>query len=53
MDLRAHARHCLAFSRKMTEGLLAGFKTPDDWVFQVHPESNHALWIAAQPGTDR
>jgi uncharacterized damage-inducible protein DinB len=46
MELRDHARHTLDFSRRFTEGLLASFKTPEDWVFQLHPKANHALWVA-------
>lgn len=47
MEIRDHARHALAFSRRLTSGLLASFKKPEDWVFQIHPKANHALWIAA------
>jgi uncharacterized damage-inducible protein DinB len=47
MELRDHARHALSFSRRMNEKLLASLNTPEDWVFQVHPKANHALWIAA------
>jgi hypothetical protein len=50
MELRNHARHALAFSRRLSSGLLASFKTPEDWVFQIHPKANHALWIAAHIG---
>ncbi|MEX2174735.1 MAG: DinB family protein [Pirellulaceae bacterium] len=32
--------------RQMSERLLQDFKTPDEWVFQVHPNCNHALWFA-------
>jgi len=45
MEVRDHARHALSLSRRLLEGLLAGFKTPEQWVFQVHPKANHALWI--------
>jgi uncharacterized damage-inducible protein DinB len=50
MELRDHARHALTFSRRLSSGLLASFKTPEDWVFQIHPKANHALWIAAHLG---
>lgn len=50
MELRDHARHLLQFSRKFTEGLLASFKTPEDWVFQIHPKVNHAMWITGHLG---
>jgi uncharacterized damage-inducible protein DinB len=46
MNLRDHARFALSFSRRLTENLLATFKTRDEWLFQVHPKVNHALWIA-------
>jgi uncharacterized damage-inducible protein DinB len=32
-------------SRKTCEGMLADFKTPDDWVYQVDPSANHAMWF--------
>jgi uncharacterized damage-inducible protein DinB len=50
MELRDHARHLLQFSRKFTEGLLCSFKTPEDWVFQIHPKVNHAMWITGHLG---
>jgi uncharacterized damage-inducible protein DinB len=50
MELREHARHALTFSRRLSSGLLASFKTPEDWVFQIHPKANHALWITAHIG---
>ena len=46
MELRDHAHHALRFSRRMSDGLLGSFKTPEDWVFQIHPKANHPLWIA-------
>ncbi|HEX3659049.1 MAG TPA: DinB family protein [Pirellulales bacterium] len=36
----------LVDSHTYTEGLLAGFKTPEEWTHQVHPEANHAMWVA-------
>src|SRR5690606_31898417 len=50
MELRDHARHLLQFSRRFTENLLASFKTPEDWVFQIHPKVNHAMWITGHLG---
>ncbi|HEX6963378.1 MAG TPA: DinB family protein, partial [Lacipirellula sp.] len=47
---RDHARQALVFSRRLSSGLLASFRTPEDWVFQIHPKANHALWIAAHIG---
>jgi uncharacterized damage-inducible protein DinB len=46
MELRDHGRHALKFSRRLSEGLLGSFKTPENWVFQIHPKANHPLWIA-------
>jgi uncharacterized damage-inducible protein DinB len=46
MELRDHARHALKFSRRLSAGLLGSFKTPENWVFQIHPKANHPLWIA-------
>jgi uncharacterized damage-inducible protein DinB len=46
MELREHARYALKFSRRLSEGLLGSFKTPENWVFQIHPKANHPLWIA-------
>lgn len=50
MEFRDHARHLLQFSRKFTEGLLSSFKTPEEWVFQIHPKVNHAMWITGHLG---
>jgi uncharacterized damage-inducible protein DinB len=50
MDLKSHIRHSLATARRMTEGILNAFQTEDDWLFQVHPKVNHALWIVAHLG---
>jgi uncharacterized damage-inducible protein DinB len=50
MELRDHARHALVFVRRMTEGLLASCQTRGDWLHQVHPKANHALWIAGHLG---
>jgi hypothetical protein len=50
MELRDHARHALLFARRMTEGLLASLKTREQWLYQVHPKANHALWIAGHLG---
>ena len=36
----------LVTSRNYVEGLLAGFKKPEEWTHQVHPEANHAMWFA-------
>jgi hypothetical protein len=50
MDLKAHARYELEAARRMTEGVLAAFKTQSDWLYQSHPKANHALWITGHLG---
>ena len=37
--------------RQNSERLLADFKTPEQWTFQVHPNCNHALWFAGHMAT--
>jgi len=32
-------------SRQTSEAMLTDFKTPDDWVYQVDPSANHAMWF--------
>jgi len=33
-------------ARQYTEALLSDFKSLDQWLHQVHPQANHALWFA-------
>ena len=37
--------------RQNSERLLADFRTPQEWTFQVHPNCNHALWFAGHMAT--
>lgn len=37
--------------RQNSERLLADFRTPEEWTFQVHPSCNHALWFAGHMAT--
>ena len=46
MSLQQRLERQLHSTRQMSEKLLADFKTPHDWVHQVHPGCNHALWFA-------
>ena len=46
MALKERLERNLAKVRQVSERLLVDFKTPDEWVFQVHPNCNHALWFA-------
>jgi hypothetical protein len=35
----------LSSARQLTEGLLATFKTPEQWTHQICASANHALWF--------
>lgn len=50
MSLQAHAKHGLALSRRMMDGILVSFQTDDDWFYQAHPKANHAIWIIGHLG---
>jgi len=51
MALKERLLRQLKNTREMSERLLADFKTPQDWTFQVHPSCNHALWFAGHMAT--
>jgi hypothetical protein len=46
MTLKERLQRNLVAVRKASERLLTDFRTPQQWVFQVHPSCNHALWFA-------
>lgn len=46
MSLKERLRRQLVSTRQLSERLLADFRTPQEWVHQVHPGCNHALWFA-------
>jgi uncharacterized damage-inducible protein DinB len=46
MSLQQRLDRQLRSTRQLSEKLLADFKTPQEWVHQVHPGCNHALWFA-------
>lgn len=50
MNIKAHARSSLNLARRLTSSMLSDFNTLNDWVFQVHPQANHALWILGHLG---
>ena len=50
MDLKAHATSSLNLARRLTTSMLSDFNTLNDWVFQAHPQANHALWIVGHLG---
>ncbi len=31
--------------RRLSEAFLKDFQKPEEWLFQVHPTANHALWF--------
>ena len=45
MDKKQRLKSWLEFARNRTENWLEPFKTPQDWVHQLFPGANHALWI--------
>lgn len=45
MAMKDRLKMWLEQSRKTSEGMLADFKTPQDWVYQVDPSANHAMWF--------
>lgn len=51
MSLKDHLQRQLTNARKASEQLLADFKTPQEWTYQVHPACNHALWFAGHMAT--
>ena len=51
MSRKERIKTLLQVSRDTSEKMLADFKTPQDWVFQVHPQANHALWFAGHMAT--
>ena len=50
MDLKDHARYALTSQRFFTEQILEGFKSRDQWLYQSHPQANHAMWIVGHLG---
>ena len=50
MNLREHAKSMLKRSRGLLESIIESFHSEDDWFYQAHPKSNHALWIVAHIG---
>lgn len=50
MERKARLKMWLDFTRKRTEGWLEAFQSPADWVHQIFPDANHALWIIGHIG---
>ena len=51
MDPKQRLQRQLVEMRQRSERLLADFRTPEQWTFQVHPTCNHALWFAGHMAT--
>lgn len=45
MDYKPRLKALLEQARETSEKMLASFKTPQDWTYQVHPNANHAMWF--------
>jgi hypothetical protein len=45
MDYKPRLKALLEQARQTSENMLASFKTPQDWTYQVHPNANHAMWF--------
>lgn len=45
MNQKERLRRQLLATREFSERALADFVTPQDWVHQIYPGSNHALWF--------
>ena len=45
MEFKQRLKRQLLQARQLSEKLLADFKTPAQWVYQVHENCNHALWF--------
>lgn len=50
MERKARLKLWLEFTRKRTDGLLSAFQSREDWVHQIFPGANHALWIVGHIG---
>lgn len=46
MSLQDRLRRQLVKTRELSEKLLADFHTREEWLHQVHPGCNHAVWFA-------
>ena len=51
MEMKCRLKNLLLQVRKTSESLLKDFHTPEQWVHQVDPTANHALWFAGHMGT--
>jgi uncharacterized damage-inducible protein DinB len=50
MEIKCRLKNLLIQVRKLSEGLLNDFHTPEQWVYQVDSTANHALWFSGHMG---
>jgi hypothetical protein len=50
MELRPRLERQIQSARGVSEKYFEAFKTPQQWTHQVHPQANHALWVAGHLG---
>ena len=50
MSIKANVLYSLEQSRRMLDGLIESMSSREDWLHQVHPASNHPLWIVGHLG---
>ena len=50
MSLKQRLKQQLTSARGISERILNDFHTPDEWLHQIHPGTNHALWFAGHMG---
>jgi uncharacterized damage-inducible protein DinB len=50
MSLKERLKQQLTSARAISERILDDFHTPEEWLRQLHPGTNHALWFAGHMG---
>ena len=50
MSIKENVLYSLIQSRRMLTGLIEAMDTREDWLFQVHPQANHPLWVLGHLG---
>ncbi|MEM8678326.1 MAG: DinB family protein [Planctomycetota bacterium] len=50
MSIKPNIIYSIEQSRRMLDSLINEMKSPEDWMFQVHPQANHPLWVVGHLG---
>ncbi len=50
MAIKDNVLYSLTQSRRMLEGLIDAMRSREDWMYQVHPQANHPLWVVGHLG---